>query len=57
MVKNIYICIARSFLVINVFNQGKASCSPCLKNNIFYIAGIPLEIAHTKKAREKCNQV
>jgi hypothetical protein len=25
-----YVCIPRSFLVINVCNQGKTSCSPCI---------------------------
>jgi len=28
MVKK-YVCIARSFLVVNVCNQGKTLCSPC----------------------------
>jgi len=28
MVKK-YVCIPRSFLVINVSNQGKTLCSPC----------------------------
>jgi len=27
--KKIYVCIPRSFLVINVCNQGKTLCSPC----------------------------
>jgi len=26
--KNIYICISRSILVINICNQGKTLCSP-----------------------------
>jgi len=25
-----YVCIPRSFLVINVYNQGKILCSPCI---------------------------
>jgi hypothetical protein len=25
-----YVCIPRSFLVINVCNQGKTLCSPCI---------------------------
>jgi len=25
-----YVCIPRSFLVMNVFNQGKTLCSPCI---------------------------
>ena len=29
MVKN-YVCIPRGFLVINVCNQGKTLCSPCV---------------------------
>jgi len=29
MVKKNYVCIPRSFLVINVCNQGKNLCSPC----------------------------
>jgi len=29
MVKK-YVCIPRSFLVINVCNQGKTLCSPCV---------------------------
>ena len=28
--KNIYVCIPRSFLVMNVCNQGKTLCSPCV---------------------------
>ena len=27
---NKYVCIPRSFLVINVCNQGKTLCSPCI---------------------------
>jgi len=27
-----YVCIPRSFLVINVRNQGKTLCSPCIKD-------------------------
>ena len=26
----VYVCIARNFLVINVCNQGKTLCSPCI---------------------------
>jgi hypothetical protein len=26
----LHVCIPRSFLVINVYNQGKTSCSPCI---------------------------
>jgi len=29
MVKK-YVCIPRSFLVRNIFNQGKTLCSPCI---------------------------
>ena len=32
-VKKEYICIPRSFLVINVCNQGKTLCSPCIPSN------------------------
>jgi len=28
-----YVCIPRSFIVINVCNQGRTSCSPCITNN------------------------
>jgi len=28
--KKIYVCIPRSFLVINVCNEGKTLCSPCI---------------------------
>jgi len=33
MVKK-YVCIPRSFLVINVCNQGKTLCSPCISNKM-----------------------
>ena len=29
-----YICIPRSFIVINVCNQGKNLCSPCITQNL-----------------------
>jgi len=32
MVKK-YVCIPRSFLVINVCNQGNNLCSPCIKTS------------------------
>jgi hypothetical protein len=33
ILKKIYVCIPRSFLVINVRNQGKTLCSPCITYN------------------------
>jgi len=33
MVKK-YVCIPRSFLIINVCNQGKTLCSPCISNKV-----------------------
>jgi hypothetical protein len=30
VILQLHVCIPRSFLVINVFNQGKISCSPCI---------------------------
>ena len=31
-----YVCIARSFLVINVCNQGKTLCSPCVSRPLIF---------------------
>ena len=30
----VYVCIPRSFLVINVCSQGKTLCSPCISNKM-----------------------
>jgi hypothetical protein len=37
ILKKIYVCIPRSFLVINVCNQGKILCSPCIFNIVNYM--------------------
>ena len=38
-----YICIPRSFLVINVCNQGKTLCSPCRLPNITRQHGVKFQ--------------
>jgi len=37
----LYVCIPRRFLVINVCNQGKTLCSPCIILQYYNLMGPP----------------
>ena len=53
--KNIYICIPHNFLVINVCNQGKTLCSPCIINYINWVQNWEVIISHYYAWSQKWN--
>ena len=53
--KKTYVCIPRSFLVINVCNKGNTLCSPCILYRNVYIQYI--QYIYTRSVRKVSDRI